>query len=339
MYRSLCPVIFDCRYCLSRTVKTILHSFQDHLLRLFQSSGATADLNRLAGSLLLGHVDAAAGLLADAVDLAATLADDESIGLGVGQDQEACGGLLRGAGEGFLDGGAGLGHVLWGAGEDPGEGSGGGIGGGVVDDCPGVGVCADGGVIGDQGHVGAVGGAMGFLGWGDGWHDLASVVDGDLVVIAQAAEEGAVVGDGVVQVAGDFDRLGVLLLEHRQEVLLGALDGSAGPLELNIGATGALLGDVQGDVELGLDAATGITTAADEKAVLSGGDVENLSDLVLALLDKLLDRGDDAVHDLTVTLKTDGRLSALGLGETDHSGGTAVSRASSLSHDLADVGT
>lgn len=197
MDRFLCPVIFNCRICLSCTVKAILHSFQDHLLRFFEPSGATADLDRLAGSLLLGHVNTAAGLLANGVDLATTLADDESVGLGVRQNQEACGGLLRGSSDSFLDDGAGLSHVLRGSGEDPWEGGGGGRGGGVVNNCPRVGICSDIGVIGDQGHVGAVG-VTGFLSRGDGGDSLAGVVDSDLVVVSQAAEEGAVVGDGVV---------------------------------------------------------------------------------------------------------------------------------------------
>lgn len=131
----------------------------------------------------------------------------------------------------------------------------------------------------------------------------------------------------------------MLLLQHGQDVLLGAFDSSAGSLELNVGATGALLRDVQGDIELGLDTATGVAATADKKTVLSSGDVENLSDLVLALLDEVLDSGDDAVDDLTITLKANGLLGALGLGEADHPGGTAVRGASGLSHDLANIGT
>ena len=86
MYRSGFYVSFS-----TGAIETILHGFQDHLLRLLQAGGAAADLDGLAGCLLLGHVDVAAGLLADRVDLAAALADNEAVGLGVGQDQESGG--------------------------------------------------------------------------------------------------------------------------------------------------------------------------------------------------------------------------------------------------------
>lgn len=321
----------------SRAVQTVLHRFQDHLLGLFQARGATADLDRLTRSLLLGHVDGAAGLLADGVDLAAALADDETVGLGVWQDEEAGGGLLRSGGDGLLDDSARLGDILRGAGQNPGVGGGGSRGSGAVNDGPGVGIGSSGGVISDQGHGGVAIGAS-LLGGVDGRNYLAGVVDADLVVVAQAAEDGAVVRDGVVQVAGDLDGLSVLLLEQGLEVLLGAFHGGGGTLELDIGAAGTLLGDIQSHVELGLNTAAGVTSAADEQTVVSGRDVDDLGDLVLAFLDKLLDGGDDAVDNLAVTLQTNGGLGAVGLGEADHSGGTAVGWATSLSHDLADVG-
>lgn len=331
-FGTLCLIFFS-----TEVVETILHSFKDQLLRLFQAGGATADLDCLTGCLLLGHVDLAASLLADCVDLAATLANNEAVGLGVGQDEIAGGRLLRRGGDGLLNSGASLGDVLGGSGQDPGVGSGGGRGHGVVDNGPGVGIGGSIGVVGDQGHGRAVG--TGFLSGIDGGDRLTGVVDGDLVVVAQAAEDGAIVSHGVVQVAGDFNGLGVLLLQHRLDVLLGAFHGGAGTLQLDVRTARAKLGDVEGHVELGLDAATGVTSAADEQTVLGSGDVENLGDLILAFLYKLLDSGDDAVDNLAVTFETNGRLGAVGLGEADHSGGTAVTGTPSLSHNLADVGT
>ena len=104
-------------------MESILHSLQDHLLGLFQPAGATPDLNRFTASLVLGHVDTATSLLADSVDLAAALANDKAVGFGVRQDQVARGGLLGCGGESLLDDGAGLGHVLRGSAENPGEGA------------------------------------------------------------------------------------------------------------------------------------------------------------------------------------------------------------------------
>ena len=289
--------------------------------------------------MVLGHVDAAAGLLADSVDLTATLADDVAVSLGIGQDQVAGCGLGGRHGDGLFDDRAGLGYVLWGAGEDPGEGLGGRVGGDiVVDDLPGVGVAGCVGVVDDKGHVGSVG-IAGFFGGGVDRDGLAGVVDCYLVVVTEAAEDLAVIGDGVVQVAGDVNRLGVLVLQHGLEVLLGAFDGSAGSLELDVGAARALLGDVQGDVELGLDAATGFAATADQHAVLGSGDLKDFGDLVLTLLDECLNGSDDVVNDRAIALKADGRLGALRTREADHSGGTAVVGATGVDNDLTDVGT
>jgi hypothetical protein len=149
----------------------------------------------------------------------------------------------------------------------------------------------------------------------------------------------AIVGKEVVEVAGDLDGLRVLLLQHGLDVLLSALDGAAGALELHIGTAGALLGDIKGDVELSLNPAASLASTADEHAVLGGGNIEDFRDLVLALLDELFDRSDDVIHDLAVALEADGRFGAFRTGETDHSGGAAVSGATGLSDDLADVGT
>jgi hypothetical protein len=100
-----------------------------------------------------------------------------------------------------------------------------------------------------------------------------------------------------------------------------------------------LLGDVQGDVELRLDTAPGVTSTADQEAVLGSGNVNSLGNLIRTLLDKLLNGSNDVVNNLSITLKTNGRLGAIRLGESDHASSATIARATSINDDLTDIST
>jgi hypothetical protein len=71
-------------------VAALLDGVEDELLRLLDAVGTTQNLDGLVAGLVARDGDLAPRGLADAVDLAAALADDIAVRLRVGQDQVAC---------------------------------------------------------------------------------------------------------------------------------------------------------------------------------------------------------------------------------------------------------
>jgi hypothetical protein len=150
----------------------------------------------------------------------------------------------------------------------------------------------------------------------------------------------AVVGDGVVLGAGDHYSLTLLLLEESRNVLLGGFDIFGLAADLNVCLTLALAGDVDGDVEAGLDAALHVTAAANESTMLFSGDVDGLGDLGLPLGNLLLDVGNDLIDDLSSTLNLDGVSISILLGELNGPCEIpAVNRATGQKNEVAEVGT
>lgn len=193
-------------------------------------------------------------------------------------------------------------------------------------------------VVGDQRQstaIAAAGASAGLGGQGS-----ASVIDGNLVVVAELAEELAVVGDGVVQTTRDLQSLALLLLDERGNVLLRLLDvlGATSNLDARLAVT--LTGNVNGDVELRLELALGLSTATDEGSVLLGGDIQNLGDLAVLLRDNLLDPGNDLADNVRATLDLDRVTISLLLGELNGACKlAAVVRAASLDNDITEGST
>lgn len=77
-------------------VAALLDGVEDELLRLLDAVGTTQNLDGLVAGLVARDGDLASRGLADAVDLAAALADDIAVRLRVGQDQVACVAVLGG---------------------------------------------------------------------------------------------------------------------------------------------------------------------------------------------------------------------------------------------------
>ncbi|GKT57775.1 hypothetical protein ColTof3_05114 [Colletotrichum tofieldiae] len=298
--------------------ESLFDGVQDQVLGLLDAFGGANDLDGILLVIVAGHVDLATALLADGVDLAAALADDVAVGLGVGQDQVARVGVLAGLLDGRGDGSLGLLDVLGRATENPRDVA--VLAGGAVHNLPGVDIGGGIVVVGDQGKSTAVAAA----GAGLGRHALASVVNGNLVVVAELAEELAVVGDGVVQAAGDLEGLSLLLLDERGNVLLGLLDvlGATGDLDARLAV--ALAGNVDRDGKLGLELPLSISATAYQGPVLLGGDVQNLGDLALLLGNDLLDPCADLVDNVRTTLDLDRVAISLLLGELNGPGKLAT---------------
>lgn len=166
---------------------------------------------------------------------------------------------------------------------------------------------------------------------------LAGMVNGDLVLIAQAAEELAIVGDCVVQVAGHLDRGGMLFLDERLDVLLGLLHVLRRPSHLDVRAFLALSGDVDNDRELGLNLASGLATTADQRPVLVLGNINRLRDLAGTLVNKLLDRLRDGLDKRTTAFDLDSGIVAVLVRELNGPRQlSAVIRASSLDNEILD---
>lgn len=193
-------------------------------------------------------------------------------------------------------------------------------------------------VVGDQRQstaIAAAGASAGLGGQGS-----ASVIDGNLVVVAELAEELAVVGDGVVQTTRDLQSLALLLLDERGNVLLRLLDvlGATSNLDARLAVT--LTGNVNGDVELRLELALGLSTATDEGSVLLGRDIQNLGDLAVLLRDNLLDSGNDLADNVRATLDLDRVTISLLLGELNGACKlAAVVRTASLDNDITEGST
>ena len=119
----------------------------------------------------------------------------------------------------------------------------------------------------------------------------------------------------------------------------GFFGGSARPSDLDVGAVRALLGDVQGDIELRLDATTGLAATANEKTMLSLGNLDGDGDLILFFFNEILNSSDDLLDDDTVTLEFDSRFVTFCARELDHSRSATVGRTTGIRNDLTDVGT
>lgn len=299
-------------------LRVILHNLQDNIPRLLNARLSTHDLNCLALALRTRHLDLGTSLLADAVDLSAAGSDNVAVRAGVGEDKEADGVLLLSLLEGAVDLGAGGGDGLGRrADEHPGDLAflGRGVQGVGLE---GVVVGVGGGVVGDQRHVGA---ACTAAGLGDGLagrRALAGVVDADLVVGAQTAEELAVVGDGVVVLKRDLDGLAFDLLGELEDVSLGILDvvRLTGDLDLRARrASLALAGNVDGDTELLLELTAALTTTADKQAVLVRLDLKDLSGLGLLVGNEGKDGSGELLDNDALTFETDGVTLGLGLRE------------------------
>lgn len=122
-------------------------------------------------------------------------------------------------------------------------------------------------------------------------------------------------------------------------MLFGTLNSSAGPLDLDIRTAGALLGNVQADVELRFYTTPGVTTAANEQAMLRLRNIDRGGNLVLSLLDEVLNSCNNLFNDSAVAFKLDRRVVTIGTGELDYPSGAAVIGAASLNNDFADIRT
>jgi hypothetical protein len=166
------------------------------------------------------------------------------------------------------------------------------------------------------------------------------MVNSDRVVVAELAEELTTIGDGVVKVAGDLDCLALLLLDKSLDVLfrLSHILGSTGQLDASLAVT--LTRNVNRDIKLGLKLALGVTTTANERAVVLDRNIHDLSDLILALTNNLLNTLNDLVHNIGSTLNLDGVSICLLLGELDGAGKlSSVVGAASLDDNVTEVGT
>jgi hypothetical protein len=166
------------------------------------------------------------------------------------------------------------------------------------------------------------------------------MVNRDLVVVAELTEELATVGDGVVKVARNLDGLTLLLLDQRQNVLLGLGNvlGSASNLDSSLSVS--LAGDIDGDGELGLELTLSITTSADQGAVVLDRNIHHLGNLALTLANNLLDALNDLLHNISAALNLDSVTISLLLGELDGTGKLpSVIRATRLDDNIAEVGT
>lgn len=229
------------------TVDTFLDSSQNQLLGLLDTLLSTDDLDSLVLGLVAGHRDLASALLADGVHLAAALADDVAVRARVGKDEVSSGVLLGGLCEVGLDQFLGLLDVLGRAPEDPGDIA--FLGRRQLDDLPGVDIGVAVILVGDKREGTFC--SPDSVGDGQLLRDgVTGVVNRDLVVTAELAEELAIVGDGVVELAGYLNGLALLLLDEGEDVFLGLLDVGGLSDDLNAGMAAALAGDVERDLEL-----------------------------------------------------------------------------------------
>ncbi|KAI6760989.1 hypothetical protein HG530_009849 [Fusarium avenaceum] len=166
------------------------------------------------------------------------------------------------------------------------------------------------------------------------------MVNSDRVVVAELAEELATIGDGVMKVAGDLDCLALLLLDKSLDVLfrLSHILGSTGQFDASLAVT--LTRNVNRDIKLGLKLALGVTTTANQRAVVLDRNIHDLSDLILALTNNLLNTLNDLVHNIGSALNLDGVSICFLLGELDGAGKlSSVVRAASLDDNVTEVGT
>lgn len=274
---------------------------QDQVLGLLDPFLGAHDLDGVVAPLL-GHSDGTATLLADLVDLAAALANDESVSARVRQGKVSTRAGLLGLGQGSLEQLLGLLYVLLRATEHPRNGSilvGSGCVG--LHNVPRMRVRI--GLVCNQRQSATAVGAR-LLAW-PGWHLVTCVVDSHVQVVAKLAEELATAGDCVVQVARHLNRLALLLLDKGKNVLLGRIHIRGLTRDLDIRLAIALLGDVNGYLELVLHLSLDISAAANQCPVLLDGDVDHIRHLAFALGDNLLDLGEDLLDNLGATFNLD----------------------------------
>lgn len=168
------------------------------------------------------------------------------------------------------------------------------------------------GVVSDQGQR-ATGGRSGRLRLSG--ESFAGVVDGDLVLVAELAEELPVLCDRVVVLARNLDSLASLLLDQRCNMLLGFLYVGRETGDLNTSLGAALTGNVDGDIELRLKLALGLAAAADERSVLFCWDFENFGNLAFKLSNCSFNCGNDLVYNVFVALDLDSVTISVLLGE------------------------
>ena len=318
----------------------LLNNLEDDVPRLLNTSLGADDLDRLALALGARDLDLGPGLLADAVDLGAAGADDVAVRARVRQDEVADGVLLGGLLQGAVELGAGGGDGFRrGACKNPGDVS---LLGRIVQGVglEGVGVGAGGGVVGNQRHIAAAARSGSRLA---GRRLLAGVVDTDLMIGAQAAEELAVVCDHVVVLERDLDGLTLDFLGKLLDVSLGLLDvlWLARDLDLRAGSAGlALAGNVDGDTELLLHLAAGVTATADEQTVLVGLDLEDLGSLGLLIGNEGQDGSSKLLNNRAGALKANSVALSVSLGESSHtSASAAIGRTASFLDQRSEVST
>jgi hypothetical protein len=169
------------------------------------------------------------------------------------------------------------------------------------------------------------------------------VVYGDFVVVAETAEELAVVGDEVVEAFWYGDGLAFEIFRDLLDVSLGLLNVLGLSLDADLRALWASVGlsrDVDLDAKLLLELAAGLTSPSDEKAVLLWLDFDVLGDLRLLVLDESFDRSADLVHNRLVSLHANSVALDISLWEADHAVVKAlVLWSTSLQDDVAEIGS
>lgn len=284
----------------SSLVGPLAHGSKDEILRQLNTLLGANNLNGLISSLVPRHLDLAVALLADRIDLGAVGSDNMTVSPWVRKNKVSSGilllSLLQSLGNGLL----GLLNIFRGSTENPRDLA--IILSAALDNLPRVNIGGSLFVVSDQGKS-----PTNLTGRGIrlGRQVLARVVDSNLVVVAELAEELAVVGDGVVEASRDLNGLTLLGLDEGQDVLLGLVHilGATGNLDSSLAVT--LARDVDGDGELGFHLALNVTTAADEGTVVVDGNINNFSDLALALSDDFLNSLDDVLDNIGAALNLD----------------------------------
>ncbi|ROV91041.1 hypothetical protein VMCG_09603 [Cytospora schulzeri] len=305
---------------------------QDKVLGLLNTLLGANDLDGF--TLVTRHVDLAAALFPDRVDLATALANNVAVRLGVREDQEAGDavlGLLYRSRDGLL----GLLDVLWRSLQDPWDIA--LLVGSVINDVPGMGICGGLIVVGDERQRAPVSTRCSS---GLSWRRLTGVVNGHVEVVSQSAEELSTVRDGLVQASGDLDGLCRLLLCRVDDVLLGLLDICLLARDLNSRLSAALAGNVDRHLELRLQLPLRVTTTTDEGSMLLGRHIDSRRDLALTVGNELFDMFDELVDDVTAALELDGVPVSLLLGELDDPSALPwLIRTTSLDNHVPQVGT
>lgn len=290
----------------------------------------------LIAGLIARDGDLAPRGLADAVDLAAALADDIAVCLRVGQDQVACvavlGGLLDRRQERCLC----LGYVLGRAAQDPRDvsvyGRVCGVDHGPREEAIGS-VC----VVSNQGQSSV----CSCVCWrsGLGGNLLTSVINRDLMLISHLAEELAIFRDGVVDSLGNLDGLPLLFLHKTEDMSLGLLNVRRQADDLNAALATALPWDIDRDAQLRLELLLGFASASNQGAVLVRRNVDKLRCLAVALGNDLLYRCDDIVDNILLSFNLDEISVRLCFRELDRPREvSAIVRTTSLDNDVPESG-